>query len=82
MARHKPRRKENAPRTVVAASGACGKVAYHDRKAARRALKTLPQQRMRPYACDGCGLWHVGHLTKAVRRGDFTAREIYGSVPA
>ena len=56
----------------------CGKVAYLARASAKWAGKRHVEK-MRPYACSTCGLWHLGHLPRAVRRGELTADEWYGN---
>jgi hypothetical protein len=70
------------------ASNACGKIAYATRRAARADAQRADLRpgssgiKMRAYRCQvddgGCGWWHNGHLPKAVRRGELTAREAYG----
>ena len=58
----------------------CGKRSYLSKHAARQARKTLPDRRgLSVYECGNSGFWHVGHLPFAVRRGDVTRGEIYGS---
>lgn len=34
--------------------------------------------RLSPYRCDECGLFHVGHLPRAVLAGTMTRNEYYG----
>lgn len=61
------------------ARNSCGKLAYPTREAARHGIRRHSQgDQMRPYRCDGCGLWHAGHLPTAVKRGHLTADEYYG----
>lgn len=74
---HQAHRKEHAQRRPAGASNACGKVAYHSRKDARRAARRYPADHLRAYPCPTCDRFHIGHLSKAIRKGDFTAREIY-----
>lgn len=74
---HRARRKQHVDHSPPSASNACGKVAHHSRKDARKAAKWRPGEHLRPYECQICNLWHNGHLTRAIRKGDFTAREIY-----
>lgn len=47
------------------------------RDVARLAAKT-GSPGLRPYLCDECGNWHIGHKPLDVRRGEITATEWYG----
>lgn len=41
-------------------------------------IKSEGDKGIRSYYCDECEHWHVGHIPQAVRRGEYTAGEIYG----
>lgn len=58
-----------------------GKLAHSTRADAKRhALKHRLSygDHVRPYRCDHCQLWHVGHLPRVVLDGVTTADEHYG----
>lgn len=58
-----------------------GKLAHRTRRGAKAqaySLKLDTGQHLRPYLCDDCSLWHVGHLPSQVLRGRKTAAQIYG----
>lgn len=47
-----------------------GKVRYLERRYAKRAAKAIIKKwgdRMTPYRCTACGLWHLGHTPKPRR---------------
>lgn len=47
-----------------------GKTAWAERAHARNALKSMAKGHgMSAYHCDGCGLWHIGHLAPVIKRG-------------
>lgn len=61
-----------------------GKRAYTSRKNAKAALLKLAhggRNRMRPYECDECGKWHIGHMPGRVRAGEVSAADYYANVP-
>lgn len=85
MARRKPHRKRALridrmrKEQVTYARNECSKIAYQSREMARAGARRHSQgEQLRPYRCETCALWHVGHLPRAVRRGDVTADEYYG----
>lgn len=47
-------------------------------KALVKRIKSEGDKGIRTYYCDECEHWHAGHLPDVVRRGDYTAAEIYG----
>lgn len=48
----------------------CGKRIYRSRDRARRAIKSLGRQGMRPYPCpEPAGGWHIGHYEPKAIRG-------------
>lgn len=56
----------------------CGKRAYPDREAAKRAIKTHIEKRgLRPYRCGE--MWHIGHIATPVITGQASRHNIYGS---
>lgn len=50
----------------------CAKIAFHTRADAKRAARHVKTQtgRMRPYHCETCGFWHLGHMPQSVRQGE------------
>jgi hypothetical protein len=54
----------------------CGKRSYMSKSVAKRAAKHVDRT-MRTYCCPISGLWHVGHIPDAVRRGFLRRDEIY-----
>lgn len=61
-------------------TGICssGKKSFYNRKGARglaRTLKAEGDSAVRPYYCDECMHWHVGHLPTVIRRGVQTEAE-------
>jgi hypothetical protein len=63
------------------ATNACGRVAFRTRKLARKGAERMPlppDSQHRPYKCDGCELWHVGHIPALVAQGVVTTDEWYG----
>ena len=49
---------------------ATGKTAWAERAHARNALRSMPKGHgMSAYRCQGCDLWHIGHLAPVVKRG-------------
>lgn len=57
-----------------------GKLAHTTRRGAKEQALRLRQmygQHLRPYLCEFCDLWHVGHLPFAVRQGLSSATEHY-----
>lgn len=65
--------------TVWSYRGTCssGKVGHSSRAKAKASAKLVKGHTMRPYYCDECGAWHVGHKPRAVVRGEVTADEWY-----
>lgn len=60
----------------------CGKRGYVSKTSAKQAIRQIPPDgvRMRPYACpDGLPVWHIGHLPRAVRQGEVSASDYYGT---
>ena len=61
----------------------CGKVNYPSRKAARHAARQLRRRKVRPgslhaYRCPvRPDVFHLGHLSIRVRRGDMSAADYY-----
>lgn len=49
----------------------CTKVAFYTRRQAKEKARELKSVRghMRPYRCDDCGFWHIGHLPARIRLG-------------
>lgn len=59
-----------------------GKRSYFSRAGAKALVKRIKSEGdkgIRTYYCDECEHWHAGHLPDVVRRGDYTAAEIYGT---
>lgn len=56
--------------------GGCGKAAYTERSGAKKAARKYGGH-LRPYRCEKCGQWHVGHLPPAVLYGQATADDVY-----
>lgn len=68
----KPRSKANELFNVTRMRiGSCTKVAYENRTDAKKSARFLKPAfgAMRPYRCETCGFWHIGHLPGAVVRG-------------
>lgn len=50
----------------------CGKIPYESRRAAKQARARqsgVGIDRLRPYFCEGCDGWHLGHLSRLVIGG-------------
>jgi hypothetical protein len=64
----------------------CGKKGYLTRADAKKALRGHRgfgfDRHVRPYRCDDCGCWHLGHLPAAVRLGIVTAAEFNAAAAA
>ena len=83
-----PRRdqKRNSPTEALAAgsrSVSCSskKWAWPTRRGAKAAALNLRRRERgatRPYRCVECGAWHVGHIPRAVARGEMSVEEWYG----
>jgi hypothetical protein len=55
-----------------------GKVAFTTRRLARKnARRTHASQHLRPYLCDDCRCWHLGHLPRIVIQGLIGADALY-----
>lgn len=56
-----------------------GKLAYGTRAAAKRAANRARDrgEHCRPYACEPCGFFHVGHLPQATMYGKSSANAVY-----
>src|SRR4051812_16708636 len=70
----------NAWRTRAACS--TGKWSFPTRAAARKfSAKARGSGRgnMRPYVCDECGFWHIGHTPRAVIRGEVSRDDWYSA---
>lgn len=68
---------ETASRSISCSSG---KWSYTSRRVAKlwaQRARSVGKGVMRPYECNECGAWHVGHKPRAVIRGDLTAAEWY-----
>jgi len=67
----------------------CEKRCFHTRAQAAAFAKQAEKKRgdhggrrnMRPYRCEKCGHWHVGHLPTAVVSGHLTAADYYKQSP-
>lgn len=69
---------------VVEAGCPTGKRSHATRRGAKAhaySLKQMTGQHLRPYQCEACDLWHVGHLPSQVLRGRKTADQIYRGRP-
>jgi hypothetical protein len=68
-----------AYRIAPAATNQCGKVTWVDRSAAKEEARRLRGlgDRVRPYRCPRCALFHVGHLPQATIAGLLTAHQVY-----
>lgn len=53
-----------------------GKRGYSSRKLAKEAAAMLRGEKMSPYDCTQCNYWHVGHLPRAVIRGEQSRDQI------
>lgn len=61
-----------------------GKRGYATRRYAKAVIRDIThggRGRMRPYECDGCGKWHVGHMPGRVRAGEVSAADYYANTP-
>lgn len=56
----------------------CKKVRYMKRSDATKARQFIGDRGLRPYKCEPCNSWHLGHLPIAIRRGEKGRREVYG----
>lgn len=66
---------------LVHAGCPTGKLSHATRRGAKAQAYSLKQdtgEHLRPYQCEACDLWHVGHLPSQVLRGRKTADQIYG----
>lgn len=63
--------------------GACpsGKRCHDSRASAKAHAARLVGDHLRPYRCDQCGYWHVGHIPRAVLQGLRTSTEHYERRP-
>lgn len=65
--------RHGAPWTVASTCGGCGKLNYASRRAAKKALRALYPgdvgHSMNAYPCPNGGSWHIGHRSKAPKRG-------------
>lgn len=53
---------------------------YQTRAAAKRAarhMRKLGDELMSAYRCGECGVFHIGHLPRAVKRGEAGRADIY-----
>ena len=57
-----------------------GKRAHPTRAEAKKHARRLQQkgQHVRPYECDQCPFWHVGHLRQEIMFGRRVAGEVFG----
>lgn len=58
-------------------TGKRGFVARAGAKAAAHQVAKSGSPGLRPYQCEQCGNWHIGHKPPAVVRGDMSADEWY-----
>lgn len=77
------RRYRRPPPRMGFAKGLCssGKRSYFTRDGAKDLVKRIKSEgdkAIRSYWCTECEHWHVGHIPAVVRRGEYTAGEIYG----
>lgn len=56
----------------------CRKIRYYSRSAARRARGQIGDRDLRPYRCQDCDNWHLGHLPDVIRRGHKGRGEVFG----
>lgn len=56
----------------------CGKNLYATRADAKIIIRDHYDKSMREYECDVLNGWHVGHIPHVIRRGEQSAKEIYG----
>lgn len=56
----------------------CQKASYVSRDHARQVAKAWRNNDLRPYRCPVSDYWHLGHLTRAVKRGKITRDQAYG----
>ncbi|HET6910187.1 MAG TPA: hypothetical protein VFH54_12665 [Mycobacteriales bacterium] len=64
---------------AMGATNACptGKIGYPARICARSAARRMQWTHLRPYRCQQCSLWHLGHLPQATVAGVKAARDVY-----
>lgn len=64
-------------------TGGCptGKRQFTERKHARQFAKDAKGDHMRPYRCDLCECFHIGHLPQATMMGLLTDDQVYGRAP-
>lgn len=60
-------------------TGECKKVSYRSKRAAKTARRRVGDGGLRPYFCERHNSWHLGHLPRAIHRGDVSRSEVYGS---
>lgn len=69
MSRHRPARDKQFGRgRAVTVCPVTGKQAYTSRKQARRARQWCGDL-LRPYRCEHCPWWHLGHIPRDVANG-------------
>jgi hypothetical protein len=78
--------RERAPLSLFASTNECpsGKFAHPTRKGAKEHASNARRrtgEHVRPYRCPICDLWHVGHLPRAVVRGEVSSDQAYGRAP-
>lgn len=82
-ARRKARPKPAKPNSVKFSMNSCssGKRVFDTKSEARQVARLLRKEGdnalMTPYVCPECEGIHIGHLPKAVRRGEITRDEYY-----
>lgn len=72
--------RELAARHAATNSCPSRKYAYANRSAAKRAasrIRSRTGEHLRPYECNDCGLWHLGHLPTRVLLGEVGVDEHY-----
>lgn len=83
------RRKTGSGSPVISGAGAwgtnscsTGKRAWQSRRDAKDAANLLARQGkpgMNAFRCDECKLFHIGHLPHAVRMGEVSRTDYYGT---
>lgn len=53
-----------------------GKRSFLNRRTAKKWMRQHEMHECRPYRCDECELWHVGHLPKPVIAGEMERAEV------
>ena len=75
------RERQKAGKAYIVGACPSGKRCHDSRASAKTHAVPLRRGHLRPYWCDQCCYWHVGHIPGAVLHGLRTATEHYEQRP-